>query len=72
MIPHQLFPVEPWRVREAALDLDLLQPSPAQERAKGQLREGFRYVRHTPELAVPLALGAVAEQGLPLLEPGVP
>jgi MFS family permease len=41
------------------LDLDLLQPSPAQERAKGQLREGFRYVRHTPELAVPLAMMAV-------------
>ena len=41
------------------LDLDLLQPSPPQVRAKGQLREGFRYVRHTPELAVPLAMMAV-------------
>jgi MFS family permease len=41
------------------MELDLLQPSPAQERAKGQLREGLRYVRHTPELAVPLVMMAV-------------
>jgi MFS family permease len=30
-----------------------------QPRAKGQLREGFRYVRHTPELLVPLLMMAV-------------
>ena len=28
-------------------------------RAKGQLREGLRYVRHEPRLALPLAMAAV-------------
>ena len=41
------------------MDLSLLQPSPAQVRGKGQLREGLRYVRRTPELAVPLVMMAV-------------
>ena len=41
------------------MDLSLLQPSPAQVRGKGQLLEGFRYVRRTPELAVPLVMMAV-------------
>jgi MFS family permease len=35
--------------------LDRIEPAP---RARGQLREGFRYVRSTPELAVPLLMMA--------------
>jgi MFS family permease len=37
--------------------LDRVEPT---SRARGQLREGFRYVRSTPELAVPLLMMAVA------------
>ncbi len=33
-----------------------LQPAPPASRGRGQLREGLRYVRRTPELAVPLAM----------------
>jgi MFS family permease len=37
-----------------------LHPSTSSPRAKGQLREGFRYVRSTPDLAIPLLMmGAV-------------
>ena len=35
-----------------------LHPSPPMPRARGQLREGLRYVRRTPELAVPLMMMA--------------
>jgi MFS family permease len=38
------------------LDTSRLQPSPPAGRARGQLREGLRYVRRTPELALPLLL----------------
>jgi MFS family permease len=41
------------------LDATLLNPSPPQKRAKGQLREGLAYVRRTPDLAVPLLMMAV-------------
>ncbi len=42
------------------LDLSALNPTPPQPRARGQLREGLRYVRRTPELAIPLLMmGAV-------------
>jgi MFS family permease len=40
------------------LDATLLNPSPPQKRAKGQLREGLAYVRRTPDLAVPLLMMA--------------
>ncbi len=40
------------------LDLTKLNPTPPTPRARGQLREGFRYVRRTPELAVPLLMMA--------------
>ena len=36
-----------------------LNPAPTQERAKGQLREGFAYVRRTPELLIPLLMMAI-------------
>jgi MFS family permease len=36
-----------------------LQPTPPQPRKKGQLRDGFRYVRRTPELLSPLIMMAV-------------
>ncbi len=36
-----------------------LRPSPVAERAKGQIREGFRYVRRMPELFVPLVMMGV-------------
>ena len=36
-----------------------LRPSPAAARGKGQVREGLRYVRATPVLAVPLVMMAV-------------
>ncbi len=38
------------------IDASQLYPHTPMERAKGQLREGLRYVRHTPELAVPLVM----------------
>src|ERR1700712_1313258 len=41
------------------LDVSELQPSPPAIRAKGQLREGFAYVRHTSSLLVPLGMMAV-------------
>ena len=40
----------------ARMDLTALNPTPPQPRARGQLREGLAYVRHTPELAVPLLM----------------
>ena len=43
----------------ATLDTARLQPSPPAVRAKGQLREGFRYVRGNPRLAIPLAMMAI-------------
>src|SRR5947209_8353807 len=41
-----------------SMDRAGLSPSPPAPRAAGQLREGLRYVRQTPELAVPLAMMA--------------
>ena len=41
------------------LDVSELRPSPPAVRAKGQLREGFAYVRHTPSLLVPLGMMAL-------------
>jgi MFS family permease len=38
------------------LDVGKLQPSTPAPRQKGQLREGFAYVRHTSSLLVPLAM----------------
>ena len=43
----------------ARLDLSALNPTPPAPRAPGQLREGLRYVRRTPELAIPLLMMAV-------------
>jgi MFS family permease len=40
------------------MDRKALNPSPPAPRAKGQLREGFAYVRRTPDLAVPLLMMA--------------
>jgi MFS family permease len=42
------------------LDRAALAPSPPSPRAPGQLREGLRYVRRTPELGVPLLMMALA------------
>ncbi|HEY7850778.1 MAG TPA: MFS transporter, partial [Ktedonobacterales bacterium] len=42
------------------LETGALAPSPPTQRAPGQLREGLRYVRRTPELAIPLAMMALA------------
>jgi MFS family permease len=42
----------------ARMDLSALNPTPPAPRAPGQLREGFRYVRRTPELAIPLLMMA--------------
>ncbi|MEU5841209.1 MFS transporter [Rhodococcus sp. NPDC047139] len=41
------------------LDVSRLQRSPAAARAKGQLREGFAYIRRTSDLAVPLLMMAL-------------
>jgi MFS family permease len=41
------------------LDLTALSPSPPSGRGKGQLRAGISYVRHTPELGVPLLMMAL-------------
>ncbi len=41
------------------LETDRITPSPSSGREPGQLREGLRYVRSTPELAVPLAMMAL-------------
>jgi MFS family permease len=40
------------------MDLSALEPTEPTPRAKGQLREGLRYVRRTPELAIPLLMMA--------------
>jgi MFS family permease len=40
------------------LDLKALNPTAPTPRARGQLREGFSYIRHTPALAVPLLMMA--------------
>lgn len=42
------------------LNADALTPTEPTPRARGQLREGLRYVKSTPELAVPLLMMAVA------------
>ena len=42
-----------------AMDRSQLTPSPPTVRAKGQLREGFRYVAKTPKLAIPLVMMAL-------------
>jgi MFS family permease len=42
------------------LDRAVLTPSPPSPRAPGQLREGLRYVKRTPELGVPLLMMALA------------
>jgi MFS family permease len=44
----------------ATLDRSAIAPSPPSGREPGQLREGLRYVRRTPELGVPLAMMALA------------
>ncbi len=43
----------------ASLDRTAIVPSPPSPRAPGQLRQGLRYVRQAPELAVPLAMMAL-------------
>jgi MFS family permease len=42
------------------LDRTAINPSPPSGREPGQLREGLRYVKRTPELGVPLAMMALA------------
>jgi MFS family permease len=42
------------------MDGRALHPSPPTQRGPGQLRDGLRYVRRTPELAVPLVMMALA------------
>ncbi len=42
------------------LDRGAINPSPPSGREPGQLREGLRYVRRTPELGVPLLMMALA------------
>jgi MFS family permease len=42
-----------------SMDTAALQPSPPAHRAKGQLREGFRYVAREPRLGVPLLMMAI-------------
>jgi MFS family permease len=41
------------------MDKALLRPSPPAGRAKGQVREGFRYVARTPRLLIPLIMMAL-------------
>jgi MFS family permease len=43
----------------ATMDRSALRPTDPTPRAHGQLREGLRYVRNTPELAVPLLMMGV-------------
>jgi MFS family permease len=43
----------------STMDLAALSPSEPAPRARGQLREGLRYVRRTKELAIPLLMMAV-------------
>jgi MFS family permease len=40
----------------ATMNVSALRRSPVAPRAKGQLREGLSYVRHTPELWIPLVM----------------
>lgn len=42
------------------MDTSALSPTKPAPRMRGQLREGFRYVRHTPQLAVPLLMMGLA------------
>jgi MFS family permease len=42
------------------LDLSAISPSRPVARAKGQLRDGLRYVARTPELGIPLLMMAIA------------
>ncbi|HEX5310020.1 MAG TPA: MFS transporter [Solirubrobacteraceae bacterium] len=42
-----------------SFDLSAIEPSPPTGRAPGQLREGLRYVRDTPDLLIPLAMMAM-------------
>ena len=42
----------------AMMDVTALRPSEPAPRTRGQVREGFRYIRATPELAVPLLMMA--------------
>ncbi len=42
-----------------SMDRAALRPSPPAPRARGQLREGLRYIRRTPQLAVPLLMMAL-------------
>ena len=42
-----------------SMDLATLMPSEPTRRAKGQMREGFRYVAREPRLAVPLVMCAI-------------
>jgi MFS family permease len=42
------------------MDAAHLHPSPPTHRGPGQLREGLRYVRRTPELAIPLVMMGLA------------
>jgi MFS family permease len=42
-----------------SMDTSALTPSPPARRARGQLREGFRYVAREPRLAVPLVMMAI-------------
>ena len=44
----------------ATMDIRALSPTEPTPRARGQLREGVRYIRSTPSLAVPLLMMAVA------------
>jgi MFS family permease len=41
------------------MDMEALTPVTPMPRAKGQLRDGLRYVGHEPKLALPLAMAAV-------------
>lgn len=43
----------------ASMNLTLLRPAEPTVRAPGQLREGFRYVRRTPRLLIPLVMIAI-------------
>ena len=42
------------------MDAGALSPSPPAPRARGQLREGLRYIRSAPQLAIPLVMMGIA------------
>jgi MFS family permease len=42
-----------------SMDINALKPSPPAQRARGQLREGLRYVRGEPRLWVPLVMAGI-------------